>query len=249
MADTDDFFSSAEQLRQEQNDLVRQREEKARAVEAAQDEFTERFHALARESAARLRAAEVPLRPLPLKPQPPAPTPPASRLARAFWTPPPTPEVPHMRAWKWWWLKPNKREYTLIGSHMTWGGHYAYGDKVGEWVGFPVLLLDESGGVTVGVSARYDGFGTKDDFRTYAFQPASEGGLQDLGAGRKIDKVTPEILTGLMGESHFPYGWAGDPGFAQRQAAVEQWNAEAQSNCLNRLAAGVLYMIENPTAE
>ncbi|MCH5677351.1 hypothetical protein [Streptomyces gilvus] len=248
MADSDDFFSSAEQLRQEQQDFVEQREREARALEAARDEFTERFHTLARESAARLRTAGVPLRRVPLEPAAPRPTPPASRIARVFWAPPPQPEVPYLRAWKWSWLKQNKREYTHIGRYASWGGHYAYGDKVGEWKGFPILLLDESGGVTIGVSAAYESLGSKNEFRDYAYQPGVGDGIR-LGAGDRIDRITPEGLTGIMGEDHYPYATAGGAEYARQQAATDQWNAEARSSCLQRLAAGVLHMIENPAAE
>ncbi|MFC8140158.1 hypothetical protein ACFUKV_00065 [Streptomyces paradoxus] len=248
MTDSEDFFASAEQLREEQNDFVREREESARAEEAAQAEFTKRFHALARASAARLHAAGVPMRSVPLDQAPPAPAPPSSRIARAFWTAPPAPEVPTMRAWRWWWLEPNKRNYTNIGRNMTWGAHYAYGDKAGGWTGYPTLLLDQSGGVTIGVSARYESFGSKNDFRDYAFQPGANDG-HDLRIGERIDRVTAQGLSGLMGEEHYPQGWPGDAGHAQRQFLADQWNAEAQAGCLERLAAGVLYMIDNPNTE
>ncbi|MFE0509215.1 hypothetical protein [Streptomyces sp. NPDC058964] len=253
MVDRDgDVFAAGERLNREKRDAERRRQEDVKAGESAISAFTEEFNAFARSSAQRLEEAGVPLLAIPWKAKRPAEPPPSSWLARKLWTPEPPERVPTHHAWKICWLWANGDRYSNIGRHLTWGDVWSHGDRSGEWNGYPTLLLDRRGNVTVGLSAKFaPSLGEGAPYRDYLYWPSPPPQHGAPPVGERLSRVSPQDLVHFMGETRFVSQWteAGTQAYREESDSVAELNAEAAASCLERMAAGVLHMIDEHAAE
>ncbi|MFI2645028.1 hypothetical protein [Streptomyces sp. NPDC018610] len=252
MVDGDgDVFAEGERLNRRKRDAERSRREDVEAGEAAVSAFTERFHAFARSSARKLEEAGVPLSAVPWEARRPVEPPPRSWLARKLWTPEPPERVATHHAWRLCRLWAGGDRYSGIGRHVTWGGVWDRGDKQGEWTGYPILLLDRHGNVTVGLSAKFaPSLGEGAPYRDYLYWPSPPPEHGAPPVGERLSRVSPQDLVHFMGETRFVSQWteAGTQAYQEETDSVEELNAEAAASCLERMAAGVLHMIDEHTA-
>ncbi|MFE9404777.1 hypothetical protein ACFYNY_23925 [Streptomyces sp. NPDC006530] len=253
MADgNEDVFAAGERLNRLKHDTEQRQREERHARASAISTFAEDFAAFARTSARRLDEAGVPLLTVPRQAKRPVEPPPRSWLARRLWTPEPPERVPVLHAWQLSWLWVNGDRYSDIGFSLSWGDVWSRGDKSGEWTGYPILLLDRQGHVTVGLTAKFQpSLGDGGPFRKYLYWPSTPPRHGGPPVGERLTRVSPEDLVHFMGETRFVSQWTdvGTQAYEEESDAVAAQNIEAAASCLERMAAGVLHMIDEDRAE
>ncbi|MEW2163877.1 hypothetical protein AB0912_12890 [Streptomyces sp. NPDC007084] len=253
MADeNEDVFAAGERLNRQKYDAEERQREELVAEAAGVSAFTEKFNTFARTSARRLDEAGVPLLTVPWQAKRPVGPPPNSWLARKFWTPEPPERVPVHHAWKLSWLWVNGNRYSDIGRHLTWGDVWSRGDKSGEWIGYPILLLDPHGNVTVGLTAKFEpSLGDGGPFRNYLYWPSTPPQHGGPPVGERLSRVSPEDLVHFMGETRYVSHWTepGTQAYQDESDSVAAQNSEAAASCLDRMAAGVLHIIDEHKAK